>query len=156
MVIKSQQDIKNETKAKSEKVPKSMEGKSRNTPQSQDPEESQPIIPLIERVTTIEAYLARVDQAFEKIVTEIDNLRALIKITQNMDVEISKLTGDVIRLTQLEENRYIELATAINSTNEKLKTLDEFIPIFIDNRLDEYFSEITSEKTESVDDQETK
>ena len=141
MAIKSQQDIKNEQKAKDGKVPPSMENKVKpvvTAPviESQEPE----YIVNERRITAIEVYLGKVDQAFEKVALEIENLKGMIKVIQSMDVEISKLTGDIVRLTKLEEDRYIELATAINHANEKITTLDEYIPVFIDKRIEEYFS----------------
>jgi len=149
-MIKSQQDIKNENKAKSEKVPKAMERKTEPVPDV--PVTTAPPVPnLMERMTVVEAYLVKVDMAFEKVASEIENLKSLIKIIQNMDNEISKLTGDIIRLTKLEEDRYIELATAINHTNEKVTTLDEYIPIFIDKRIKDYFDELAVE-TEGLED----
>jgi hypothetical protein len=150
MGIKSQQDIKNESKAKSDKIPKSMESKSKEQPVTMIKQnEQQPIVPLIERVSAIESYLAKVDMAFEKIVIEIDTLK---KITHAIDSEMSKITGDFVRLTKLEEDRYIELATAINTINEKLTTMDEYIPIFIDKKLDDYFENLTTETEGSVND----
>jgi hypothetical protein len=130
MAIKSQQDIKNEQQAKSDKVPPSMEKLK---------EQPIPLPDINERFVAIEVYLGKVDQAFEKIATDIEGLKNLLKIVQNMDAEISKLTGDVVRQNKLEEDRYIELATAINRINEKVTTLDEYIPAFIDGRIDEYF-----------------
>jgi hypothetical protein len=145
MAIKSQQDIKNANRIKNEKVPKSMEHQARDPPAT----ESQPIIPLIERVSAIELYLGKVDQAFEKIVIEITSLK---KIIQSMDGEISKITGDVVRISKLEEDRYIELATGINHVNEKITTLDEYIPVFIDKRINDYFEAFAAEN-ETLDDQ---
>jgi hypothetical protein len=144
MAIKSQQDIKNANRAKNEKIPKSMEKQARDPPAT----ESQPIIPLIERVAVIEDYLGKVDQAFEKIAIEIENLKTLIKIIQGMDSEISKITGDIIRISKLEEDRYIEVVTGIHQLNDKITTLDEYIPIFIDKRLDEYFEALTTEESD--------
>lgn len=166
MAIKSQQDIKNANKAKNEKIPKSMEEVAKDRVLMKEitkevEQNSQPVIvPLIKRVETIEEYLGKVDQAFEKIVLEIENLKNLIKITQVIDSEISKITGDVIRLTKLEEDRYIEIATAVNIINEKLTTMDEYIPIFIDKKIDDYFENLATE-TESSEEpinenQETK
>ena len=150
MGIKSQQDIKNESRAKSDKIPKSMESKAKENPVSViKPTEPQPIVPLIQRVERIEEYLSRVDQAFEKIVLEIENLK---KITHAIDSEMSKITGDFVRLTKLEEDRYIELATAVNIINEKLTTMDEYIPIFIDKKLDDYFENLATETEEPVSD----
>jgi hypothetical protein len=150
MGIKSQQDIKNESKAKSDKIPKSMEGKAKEQPVSMIKQnEQQPIVPLIERVSAIENYLAKVDVAFEKVVIEIDTLK---KITHAIDSEMSKITGDFVRLTKLEEDRYIELATAINIINEKLTTMDEYIPIFIDKKLDDYFENLVTETEGPVND----
>lgn len=140
-MIKSQQDIKNENEAKNKRVPKTMELKTEPTPDVPIPATPN----LMERMTTVEAYLGKVDLAFEKVAGEIENLKNLIKIIQNMDNEISKLTGDIIRLTKLEEDRYIELATAINHTNDKVTTLDEYIPIFIDKRIKIIFDELAVE-----------
>ena len=143
MTIKSQQDIKNEQKAKSDKVPPSMENKVKPmaAATAAPVESSEPEYIINERrITAIEVYLGKVDQAFEKVAMEIENLKGMIKVIQSMDIEISKLTGDIVRLTKLEEDRYIELATAINHANEKITTLDEYIPVFIDKRIEEYFS----------------
>jgi len=145
MAIKSQQDIKNQTKAKGEKIPKVFENVAQKDPEPQ--QNNQPIVPLIQRVENIENYLKRVDMAFEKIVTELDNLRNLIKVTQIMDSEISKLTGDMIRLTKLEEDRYIELAGAVNTMHEQIKTIDEFVPVYVDQRINDYFEDLASEPT---------
>jgi hypothetical protein len=145
MAIKSQQDIKNANRIKNEKIPKSMEQQARDPPAI----ESQPIIPLIERVSAIEAYLGKVDQAFEKIVVEISSLK---KIIQSMDGEISKITGDIVRISKLEEDRYIELATGINHLNDKITTLDEYIPVFVDKRINDYFEAFAAEN-ETTDDQ---
>ena len=142
MAIKSQQDIKNENRLKNEKIPKSMENKAREQPMPNVKSNEQPIVPLIERVSAIESYLAKVDVAFEKIVIEIENLK---KITQSMDNEISKITGDFVRLTKLEEERYLELATGINHLNDKITTLDEYIPIFVDKQINDYFEALTVE-----------
>jgi len=155
MAIKSQQDIKNEQKAKSDKVPPSMENKVKPMAAATAPtENSEPEYIINERrITAIEVYLGKVDQAFEKVAMEIENLKGMIKVIQSMDIEISKLTGDIVRLTKLEEDRYIELATAINHANEKITTLDEYIPVFIDKRIEEYFSvqdELTDDLTEPV------
>lgn len=141
MGIKSQQDVKNQTKAKGEKIPKVFE----EIANKGETQQTQPIVPLIQRVENIENYLKKVDMAFEKIVVELDNLR---KATRVMDSEISKLMGDTIRLTKLEEDRYIELATAINTVNEKLHTIDEFIPIFVDQRINDYFEDLASSETD--------
>lgn len=142
MAIKSQQDIKNEQKAKSDKVPPSMENKAKPMTATATPAaEQEPEYIINERrITAIEIYLGKVDQAFEKVALEIENLKGMIKVIQSMDIEISKLTGDIVRLTKLEEDRYIELATAINHANEKITTLDEYIPVFIDKRIEEYFN----------------
>lgn len=142
MGIKSQQDIKNQTKVKGEKIPKVFENIANK--EAEQPQQNQPIVPLIQRVENIENYLKKVDLAFEKIVMELDNLGKSIRI---IDSEISKLTGDTIRLTKLEENRYIELATAINTVNEKLHTIDEFIPVFVDQRINDYFEDLASSET---------
>jgi hypothetical protein len=142
MAIKSQQDVKIQTKAKGEKVPKVFEKVAQNDTRQTNPPQDQPIVPLIQRVENIENYLKKVDIAFEKIVIEIDTLK---KINHVIDSEMSKITGDFVRLTKLEEDRYIELATAINSINEKLTTMDEYIPIFIDKKLDDYFENLIAE-----------
>lgn len=165
MVIKSQQDIKNANKAKSEKIPKSMEEVAKDKVVMREitkevEQNVQPIIPLIQRVEAIEAYLGKVDQAFEKIVVEISNLKNLVQIVQSMDGEISKLTGDIVRISKLEEERYIELATGINHINEKVTTLDEYIPVFVDKRINDYFEAFTAETEvndqSQVDEQELK
>lgn len=152
-MIKSQQDIKNANKAKSDKVPKSMEDKAKDAPVAMD-NNSQPIVPLIKRVEAIEEYLGKVDVAFERVVIEISNLK---KILQTMDGEISKITGDIVRISKLEEDRYIELATGVNHLNDKITTLDEYIPVFIDKRLDDYFETISTdiESTDKTQDEET-
>jgi archaellum component FlaC len=146
MAIKSQQDIKNENKAKLDKVPKSMESKSKEQPVVDVKTNEQPIVPLIQRVEAIENYLSKVDAAFERVVVEIGNLK---KITQIMDSEISKITGDMVRLTKLEEDRYLELATGVNHLNDKITTLDEYIPIFVDKQINDYFEAITTENETS-------
>jgi len=146
MAIKSQQDIKNENKAKLDKVPKSMESKSKEQPVADVKSNEQPIVPLIQRVEAIENYLSKVDAAFERVVIEIGNLK---KITQIMDSEISKITGDMVRLTKLEEDRYLELATGVNHLNDKITTLDEYIPIFVDKQINDYFEAITTENETS-------
>jgi hypothetical protein len=156
MAIKSQQDVKIQTKAKGEKVPKVFEKVAQNTTRQENPQQDQPIVPLIQRVENIENYLKKVDMAFEKIVIEIDTIK---KITHAIDSEMSKITGDFVRLTKLEEDRYMELATAINGINEKLTVMDEYIPIFIDKRLDDYFESLIAETGSSdepvSDNQET-
>jgi len=141
MVIKSQQDIKNQTRAKGEKVPKVFENVAQKDSRQVEPQQDQPIVPLIQRVENIETYLKRVDLAFEKIVTELDTLGKSIRM---IDSEISKLTGDMIRLTKLEEDRYVELANAINTVNDKLHTIDEFVPVFVDQRINDYFEDLAS------------
>ena len=141
MVIKSQQDIKNQTRAKGEKIPKVFENVAQKDSRQVEPQQDQPIVPLIQRVENIEIYLKRVDLAFEKIVTELDTLGKSIRM---IDSEISKLTGDMIRLTKLEEDRYIELANAINTVNDKLHTIDEFVPVFVDQRINDYFEDLAS------------
>lgn len=143
MAIKSQQDIKNQTKAKGEKIPKAFENIAQKGSEP-SPQQNQPIVPLIQRVENIENYLKKVDMAFEKIVIELDNLAKAIRV---VDSEVSKLTGDMIRLTKLEEERYIELATAINTVNEKLHTIDEFVPVFVDQRINDYFEDLASSET---------
>ena len=149
MAIKSQQDIKNENKAKLDKVPKSMESKSKEQPVADVKSNEQPIVPLIQRVEAIENYLSKVDAAFERVVIEIGNLK---KITQIMDSEISKITGDMVRLTKLEEDRYLELATGVNHLNDKITTLDEYIPVFVDKRINDYFEAFAAEN-EGTDEQ---
>ena len=164
MAIKSQQDIKNENKAKGERVPKSMENKliSKN-PDTKNPVSqksanpvssvSNPVsnpVSINERVNAIEEYLTGVDKAFEAVSEELVNVKTFVKVMQDMDTEISKLTGDIIRLTKIQEERYIELATAANIANEKIETLDKYIPVFVDNKLKDYFEEI------SQDDEDTK
>lgn len=166
MSIKSQQDIKNENKAKGERVPKSMENKiiSKN-PDAQNPTSgvkkpvsnpaSNPVsqtstnpVSLNERVNIIEEYLTRVDKAFEAVSEELVNVKTFVKVMQDMDAEISKLTGDIVRLTKIQEDRYIELATAANIANEKIETLDKYIPVFVDNKLKDYFEEISQDDEE--------
>lgn len=141
MSVKSQQDIKNANRDKREKIPKSMENKNFPSDQPNAQENPQPIVPLITRVSEIEKYLLNVDLAFSKIVDEIENLKSLIKIVQIMDSEISRLTGDMVRLTKLQEDRYLELVNGINAANTKIETLDEYVPIFIDKRISDYFED---------------
>ena len=168
MSIKSQQDIKNENRAKADKVPKSMENKliSKNpdvkNPVSQKPsnptggvndpvsQKSNPVS-INERVSTIEEYLIRVDKAFEAISEELMNVKTFVKVMQDMDTEISKLTGDIVRLTKIQEERYIELAAAANIANEKIETLDKYIPVFVDNKLKDYFEEISQDDAQDDD-----
>lgn len=166
MAIKSQQDIKNENKAKSDRVPKSMEDKQISKPptgQNQTSVVKHPVsnpvgkdkhpvsqnsanpVSLTERVDAIEEYLTRVDKAFEAVSEELVNVKTFVKVMQDMDAEISKLTGDIVRLTKIQEDRYIELATAANITNEKIETLDKYIPVFVDNKLKDYFEEISQD-----------
>lgn len=160
MAIKSQQDVKNENKAKGERVPKSMENKliSKN-PDAQTPTSgvkkpvSNPVsqtsanpVSINDRVDAIEEYLTRVDKAFEAISEELVNVKTFVKVMQDMDTEISKLTGDIVRLTKIQEERYIELATAANIANEKIETLDKYIPVFVDNKLKDYFEEISQDE----------
>jgi hypothetical protein len=170
MVIKSQQDIKNENKAKADKVPKSMEGKlipkelNSEKPVSQKPsnptsgandpvsqKSTHPVSSVNERLDDIEEYLLKVDKAFEAISEELVNVKTFVKIMQDMDAEISKLTGDIIRVTKINEDRYIELATAVNIANEKIETLDKYIPVFVDNKLKNYFEELSQEDPSQED-----
>lgn len=163
MVIKSQQDIKNANREKSNRVPKSMENKFKQPPQdvaqpsNQPPKSATKELTDLERIERIEAYLTKADAAFETIANELTSLKILI---QSLNGEISKITGDVIRLTQLEENRYIEIVSVLNQTNEKVKTLDEYLPAYIDNRLEEYFADPALDEMEllqqeqGVDDKE--
>ena len=69
-----------------------------------------------------------------------------------MDGEISKITGDIVRISKLEEDRYIELATGINHLNDKITTLDEYIPVFVDKQINDYFEAFAAEN-EGTDDQ---
>lgn len=146
MSVKSQQDIKNATKAKENQVPKSMEGKygSPNKPvQSTQPQKPQPTVE--QRLDGIERYLSTVDQAFAKIVEELTQLRNIVNSISIMDGEISKITGDIVRLTKLEEERYVELVSAINQTHNQVETLNEAIPTYIDKRISEYFEDLVME-----------
>lgn len=138
MAIKSQQDVKNATKEKENKIPKSMEGKFQSQPSGQKQQE---ILPIDQKIAAIEAYLSKVDQAFVKISEELSEIQNIINAMKIMDSDISKLTGDVMRLTKLSEDRYIELATAINQTHDRVATLDEYLPAYIDTKLNEYFDE---------------
>lgn len=157
MSIKSQQDVRNAEKAKSERIPKSMEklGGQKPTPPVK------PIQPPVkelsdsERITYIEEYLKKVDAAFERIAIELESVRNFTKALHNMDAEISKITGDFVRLTKLEEERYIELATVVNQTAEKVSTLDEYLPTYINDRLGEYFEEIDTDDEKSTGDQKS-
>jgi len=156
MPVKSQQDVKNATKEKSEKVPKSMERKVVVQPNA---ETKQPEKTEIERITDIEKYCLNVDKAFAKIADEVNILKAeivtlksIILIVQGMDAEISKLTGDSIRMTKLEEDRYIELANAINRSLEKIDLLDKSIPSFVDDKINDYFEELASSEIEQSPD----
>jgi DNA repair exonuclease SbcCD ATPase subunit len=147
MSIKSQRDVKNANKAREEKVPKSMEGKYPKLPtsQTQPPDKPQPVneLSVNDHIARIEDYLTKVDAAFEKIATELASLRNIPSVIKNIDNEISKITGDIIRLTKLEEDRYIELATAINQSNDKITALDTYVPIYVDKRIEESFNELT-------------
>lgn len=157
MSVKSQQDIKNATKAKENQVPRSMEGKygtaQNNKPAAQpatQPVKSQPTTE--QRLDGIERYLSTVDQAFAKIVEELTQIKNVVNSIGVMDNEISKITGDIVRLTKLEEERYIELVSAINQTHNQVETLNEAIPAYIDKRIGEYFedlvdSEISKDET---------
>jgi hypothetical protein len=148
MPVKSQQDIKNATKEKSERVPKSMERKvvAQSNPDTKQPEKTE-----IERIVDIERYCLNVDKAFAKLADEVNILKAeivtiksIIPIVQGLDAEISKLTGDSIRMTKLEEDRYVELANAINKTIEKIDILDKSIPSFVDDKINAYFEELAA------------
>jgi hypothetical protein len=161
MVIKSQQDIKNENKAKSDKIPKGMENKQviarKSDTQASDAQKATPPTPkpdINERVTAIESYLVKVDGAFITISEELGNIKTLVKLIQDMDVEISKLTGDIVRLTKINEERYIELATEANSANEKIETLDKYIPVFVDNKIKSYFEELSQDEPQQEDTQQ--
>jgi len=162
MSVKSQQDIKNATKAKENQVPKSMEGKygptPQNKPQVQQQQPQKPQSTTEQRLDGIERYLSTVDQAFAKIVEELTQLKAALNSVNIIDNEISKITGDLVRLTKLEEERYIELASAINQTHNQVETLNEAIPTYIDKRIGEYFEDLINEeppetevKTENLD-----
>lgn len=159
MSVKSQQDIKNASREKSDRVPKSMERKV--VVQSQEPEKERTDA---ERLDLIEKYCVNVDLAFAKFVDELNIIRAeiatlkgLIPIVQGFDSEISKLTGDYIRMTKLEEDRYLELATAINHANETIDALDKSIPSFVDNKITDYFEEIANmDQEESLEKEESK
>jgi hypothetical protein len=158
MAIKSQQDIKNENKAKSEKVPKGLENKQLISRKSDTQKATQPIAPpqptIDERVNAIEAYLVKVDAAFVTISEELGHFKTFAKIMQDMDVEMSKLTGDFVRLTKIQEERYIELATAANVANEKIETLDKYIPVFVDNKIKSYFEELSQDESQQEDSQQ--
>ncbi len=152
MPVKSQQDVKNATREKAEKVPKSMERKIVAQP---NPETKQPEKTEIERIVDIERYCLNVDRAFAKIADEVNILKAeivtiksIIPIVQGLDAEISKLTGDSIRMTKLEEDRYVELANAINKTIEKIDILDKSIPSFVDDKINAYFEELAATEIE--------
>jgi len=155
-MIKSQQDIKNETKAKSEKIPKSMENKlpvenkipkdvSNDTSNNTVIVQQKPQPNVTDRLATIETYLSKVDLAFAKLSSEIENLKGLIQLIKNLDSEISKLTGDTIRLAKLEEDRYVEIATAINKTSERITIFEESIPNFINISIANYISELNEQ-----------
>lgn len=158
MVIKSQQDIKNETKAKSEKVPKGLENKQLISRKSDTQKAAQPVAatppqPTInERIEAIESYLVKVDAAFVTISDELENFKTFVKALQDIDVEMSKLTGDFVRLTKIQEERYIELATAANVANEKIETLDKYIPVFVDNKIKSYFEELSQDESQQDED----
>lgn len=149
MSVKSQQDIKNATKAKENQVPKSMEGKYgphlNNKPVQQSTQSQKPQVTVEQRLEGIERYLSTVDQAFSKIVEELTQLRNVVNSIGVMDNEISKITGDIVRLTKLEEERYIELVSAINQTHNQVETLNEAIPTYIDKRIGEYFEDLVAE-----------
>jgi hypothetical protein len=123
----------------------------------QPDETTQPELTLEQRVIRIESYCGRVDKAFEKLIEELNAVKSLIPIVQGIDTEISNLTGNVMRLTKLEEERYIELATAINAENERVNILNESIPEFVDKKIDAYFEEIaaTDDAEEPIDDTQT-
>jgi hypothetical protein len=168
MAIKSQQEVKNAEKAKSEKIPRSMEKNVIVRPQGQDIKnqviEKPAVNPgvsvesteksITERIYNIETYCGKIDQAFPKLMGEIDRLKNIVKIVQDMDSEISKLTGDIVRLTKLEEDRYVELASAINNNTEKINMLDESLPVYITKRIDDYFADL-SDITDLTEEQET-
>lgn len=143
MGIKSQHDIKKENQMKGEKIPKSMEKLTTQKPTSQNAE-SKKELSVEERLTRIEEYLEKVDKAFERIAGDLVILKNLTAAIQTIDGEVSKLTGDTIRLTKLEEERYIELATAVNQTNEKISDLDKYLPLYIDERFKELFEDPAS------------
>lgn len=159
MGIKSQQDVKNASRDKSDKIPKSMERQVVAKPQDAIVEKTDK-----ERIELLESYCANVDLAFAKFVDELNaikgelaTLKGLIPIVQGFDAEISKLTGDSIRMTKLEEDRYLELANAINHANETINALDKSIPSFVDNKITEYFEEIVAlDKEEPHDNEEPK
>lgn len=155
MPVKSQQDIKNATREKSERVPKSMEKKviSHSPDTAAPPEKTDS-----ERINDIERYCLNVDKAFAKFADELQTLKAeiatlksIIPIVQGLDAEISKLTGDSIRLTKLEEDRYLELAGGINRTVEKINLLNESIPAFVDTKINEYFEELAATEIDQAD-----
>ena len=162
MPVKSQQDIKNATKEKSDKIPKSMEKQERQViVKPQETKEEQKDQTDKERLAVLEKYCSNVDLAFAKFIAELNvikeelaTLKGLIPIVQRMDTEISKLTGDNIRMTSLEEDRYLELANAINRANEKIDILDKSIPSFVDDKINDYFEEIAALDQEEPSEQE--
>jgi len=147
MGIKSQQDVKNANRDQRDKIPRSMEGKFPKPPSviktSPIPSEStSKELSDVERIRRIELYLEKVDAGFEKIVTELTNLKNILPVIQSIDTEISKLTGDLVRLTKLDEGRYIELVNALNETSQKIKNIDEYLPTYINKRIDEHLNEM--------------
>ena len=151
MVIKSQQDIKKETAANREKIPKSMEKLAKQKPQIDKKNVEQAsatydALPVDEKISEIENYLESVNTVINQNINDINILKSIIK---ELDSEVSRLTGDLSRLTKLNEDRYVEVATAFNALNHKVKVLDEGIPKYVADKLDAYFTEEPLETYES-------
>lgn len=148
MSIKSQHEVKRANEEKENKIPRSMEKLASTKPQGKQQEAStvKKNLTVEERLSRIENYLVTVDKAFEKIAIELDAIKNINVIIQGHDNEISKITGDFIRLTHLEEDRYIELVNAINQCNDKITAIDQYLPVYLDAKLKEYFEEPASDE----------
>jgi hypothetical protein len=155
MAIKSQQDIKNANEEKKAKVPKSMEGKvaevSHSDNKSKQPEVKKQLSDedIIAHINAIEIYLQKADKAFSAIAVEMEKFKRIEMAIQTLDVEVAKLTGNLVRLTQLDEDRYVEVVAAVHAINSKLTEIDETIPSFIDQKLADYFEEIEEQPDNS-------
>lgn len=156
MVIKSQHDIKKENDEKRNKVPKSMEKLAKQVPvKNNDPEQTsvkitqkkQPAdnMTIDQKIAHIEDYLVKVQSAFTQLSVEITSIKNVLK---SHDAEMSKITGDVVRLTSLEEDRYIELVTAFSNMNDKVELIDKGIPSYIESAINEY---LTTEPLEQLE-----
>jgi ABC-type transporter Mla subunit MlaD len=146
-MIKSQQDVINETKSKKKMITEKL--KNKMPVETSPPTEKSPKISdevrgasdildiLNNRVDTIEKYLEMVSPIIKELEITPDHIKTIAGVVEELNTNLTTLTNSVYGLADLEDNRYNEVAAIINDLHDTVTKLDQAIPLYVDKKITE-------------------